>query len=430
MKKVLIISPLFVPINAADMHRVRQSLSFYKENGWHVELVVVDKKYCSLSTDDLLLKSIPEDIFIHKVKAYSENWTRKFGLGSIAYRSFYFYWKYVNELLRLSKFDLIFFSTTSFPITSLGRIWKSKYNIPFIIDMQDPWRSDHYLKLPRDQRPPKFWISYLIDSILEKYVMSKVDGIISVSQQYIDVLKSRYSRIKTIPTDVIPFAAFEEDISIAKNNVIENPFFNKNSIDINIVYIGRAGIDMTIANTIFLKALKLGMEIYSDFKRVKVYYIGTSYDNSNSAIQTVAPIAKQLNITSHVVEITKRIPYYQSLKVLSDSDILFIPGSDNLGYTASKIYAYAWLSKPMITLFHSSSSVNDFMRNTNAGLSLQFDVEDEDELIKRIIDYLYKAINNQLNIKINWNEFEKYTASYQVKKQVNIFNEVLKIYGA
>lgn len=429
MKKILIISPFFPPINAADMHRVRQSIPYYKENNWEVEVVIVDPALVNMHKDDYLLETIPSNIKIHKVKVFSEKITRRFGLGSIAYRSMYFYWKCVNELLSKSKYDLIFFSTTAFPITFLGRLWKSKFKIPYIIDMQDPWRSDHYLKLASSQRPPKFWLSFVIDSIIERFVMLKVDGIISVSQKYLDVLKSRYSRIKTIPTEVIPFAAFKTDILVAKNNDIINPFFDNTASNTNIVYIGRGGSDMILANTIFLKAIKKGVEIYNEFNNIRLFYIGTSYDKSTNAKQTILPIAKQLGIDDKVTEITARIPYFQSLKVLSDADILFVPGSDNVGYTASKIYNYAWLKKPMITLFHSSSSVNNYMHNCNVGLPLQFDIKPENELIDKIIDYIQSAINNEISIKINWDEFEKYTSEFQVKKQVEVFNQVIKNHG-
>ncbi len=51
-----------------------------------------------------------------------------------------------------------------------------------------------------------------------------------------------------------------------------------------------------------------------------------------------------------------------------------ILSSDNISYRASKIDAYAWLNKPFLTIFHSSSSVNDFMDDYNPVLALQFDV--------------------------------------------------------
>jgi hypothetical protein len=426
MKKVLIISPFFPPINAADMHRIRQSIEFYKSNNWHAEVVTVDPDYVDFAKDENLIKTIPSEIIVHKVKAFSASITKKFGLGGIAYRSFYQYYTFVNKLLTQHKFDLIFFSTTAYPICTLGRVWKRKFNVPYIIDMQDPWRSDHYLNVPKAQRPPKFWFSYYIDSFLEKFSMLKVEGLMAVNQNYIDVLKKRYPSIKQIPEKVVPFAANRKDIAVLKEKNFQNRFFEPSTQQFNIVYIGRGGFDMVQANTLFLRAIKKGIDLYPEFKSLKIYFIGTSYDSSSNAVKTIQPIADSLGLNEIVVEQTQRIPYFESLKVMGDANLLFVPGSDNIGYTASKIYNYVYFEKPIITLFHSSSSVNTFMRECNAGLALQFDTHSEESVISEIITYLKHAINEHKKPLINWEAFEKYTAEYQVKKQVDLFNSVIE----
>jgi hypothetical protein len=426
MKKVLIISPFFPPVNAADMHRIRQSIEFYKMNDWHAEVVTVDPVYANFATDELLLKTIPSEIKIHKVKAFSTSFTKKIGLGGIAYRSFLQYYLYVNKLLKQEHFDLVLFSTTAYPICALGRIWKQKFKIPYVIDMQDPWRSDHYLKLPKKQRPPKFWISYYLDSLLEKFSMTKVDGLVSVNDTYIDVLKNRYPSIKQIPDAVIPFAANSRDIELLKKVKIDNKFFTSNSDAFNIVYVGRGGYDMQCSNTLFLKAIKKGVAIHPEFNKIKLFYIGTSYDTNPNATQTIKPIADGLGLGDRVFEQTLRVSYFESLQLMSDSDLLFVPGSDNIGYTASKIYNYVFFGKPILTLFHSSSSVNDFMNNCMAGLALQFDKQTEEEIIEEIISYLLLHLREKKEPKINWDAFAKYTSEYQVKRQVELFNRVIK----
>jgi hypothetical protein len=71
MKKVLIISPYFPPTNAADMQRVRMSLPFFKEFGWEAEVATVDTRHSYLGKDELLLQSLPGDVKIHTVGAFS-----------------------------------------------------------------------------------------------------------------------------------------------------------------------------------------------------------------------------------------------------------------------------------------------------------------------------------------------------------------------
>ena len=76
MKSVLIISPHFPPINAADMHRVRQSVAYFEDFGWKQTVVTVDESYVEAATEILLSFSLPKKLAIIKVKAFSSTWTR------------------------------------------------------------------------------------------------------------------------------------------------------------------------------------------------------------------------------------------------------------------------------------------------------------------------------------------------------------------
>lgn len=223
LKKVLIISPYFPPTNAADMQRIRISLPFFTEYGWEAEVVCVDKAYSDLSTDELLLQSLPSNLKVHYVKALSKKHTAKLGLGSIALRSLWYFKRKVNQLLRLNKYDLIYFSTTQFPVCILGAYWKNKFGIPYIIDMQDPWHSTYYQDKPKNERPAKYWFSYRLNEYLEPIAMKKVDGLISVSTAYIKTLQERYPNTKNIPTATITFGAFDKDLEIADKYKLNVP---------------------------------------------------------------------------------------------------------------------------------------------------------------------------------------------------------------
>jgi hypothetical protein len=195
-------------VNAADMHRVRTSLAYFHENGWDAEVVCVDPAYTNMGLDKLLLKSIPPNIKIHRVKALSIKYTQKIGLGSLALRSLWYYRKYVNGLLKTQHFDLVYFSTTQFPICILGAYWKKKFNIPYVIDMQDPWHSDYYRDKPKAEQPPKYWFSYRLNKHLEPIALKQASGLISVSEDYITALKTRYPVIKKIPAATITFGMY------------------------------------------------------------------------------------------------------------------------------------------------------------------------------------------------------------------------------
>src|SRR5574343_1354119 len=100
MKRVLIISPHFPPVNAADMQRIRHSLPSFYENGWQAEVIAVDPKFIEVySMDPLLAETIPSDIPVHWVDALAAEKTRRYGLGSLSMRAWFSIRKKGNELL-------------------------------------------------------------------------------------------------------------------------------------------------------------------------------------------------------------------------------------------------------------------------------------------------------------------------------------------
>lgn len=430
MKKVLIISPNFPPINAADMHRVRQSLPYFEEMGWKATVLAVKPEFVEMSQDPLLIKTIPESSEIHRLKAFEARKTRKFGLGNIGYRSLYYFRKAGNQLLNKEKFDLIYFSTTAFPVMILGKYWKKKFGIPFIIDMQDPWRNDFYLDKPKNERPPKFWFAYRMDKYMEGTTMRKVDGIISVSPGYPKTLMERYPNIKPEMCTVIPFGGAKVDFDIVEKSDLTNRLFSNGDGHINFAYIGRGGHDMNLALNAIFGALKKGLiENPALFTKIRMFFVGTSYAADGKGLKTIEPIAANYGVEKQVTEITDRLPYFEALKVLKDSDILIIPGSTDTNYTASKLYPYILAQKPLIAVFNENSSVVEILGKTRAGVCATFS---NDEPADKISDHVLAVYNDFLK-KIpftpdsNWDEFEPYSAREATRRQVDFFNKIIGV---
>lgn len=406
------------------MQRVRMSLPYFRQNGWDAEVVIVDPKYCDIQKDELLVKTIPGDIKVHTVNAFNKNWSIKIGLGNIALRSLWQYRKKVNQLLKEKKFDLIYFSTTQFAVCILGAYWKKHFGIPYVIDMQDPWHSDYYQDKPKHQQPPKYWFSYRLNKYLEPLALKHADGLISVSESYIIELKKRYPIIKDIPAATITFGSFGPDMLIAqryKSKFIDllEPGFK------NIVYIGRGGIDMHAAITPVFKAFKqLLIEQPKLYRKVKFYFIGTSYAPKGEGIVTILPLAAQFELSANVVEITDRIGYFHTLATLQVADALFIPGSNDPKYTASKIYPYIVANKPLLAVFNSKSSVLDVLNECNAPHTYSYDTGNL--LDAEIQEFLHQVVDGTIATP-NYDEvcLKKHDASNMAKKQTHLFNIVL-----
>lgn len=418
MKRVLIISPYFPPTNAADMQRVRMSLPYFKELGWDAEVVTVAPEYSDIARDELLLRSVPPHTKIHAVKALPKALTAKFGLGSIALRSLWFYKQKVNELLQTGNFDLIYFSTTQFPVCILGNYWKKLFGVPYVIDMQDPWHSEYYRDKPKSQQPKKYWFSYRLNKYLEPIAMKRVNGLISVSESYITDLQNRYPHLKNTPSATITFGAFEPDNEIAAANAAQFPSL-LNAQTKNLVYIGRGGADMQKAITPVFKALASFVKTHPD-AQLKLYFIGTSYAAAGQGKPTIMPLATQMGLQNHVVEITDRISYYHTLITLQQADALFIPGSDDPKYTASKIYPYLLTNKPVLAFVHSQSPLHKVL--TEYGVEHHYGFENSEAIPHNILLFFKQLLNNTLpTVQYSSKANKKYSAFNMAKKQCQLF---------
>jgi len=377
-----------------------------------------------MNKDELLLQSVPPGTKIHKVKALSKKWTIKIGLGSLGLRSLWFYYTKVNRLLKAGHYDLVYFSTTQFPVCILGAFWKKKFNIPYVIDMQDPWHSEYYQGKSKEQQPKKYWFSYRLNKHMEPMAIKQVDGLISVSENYITDLKNRYPEIQNIPAATITFGAFEPDVEIAliNTNQFENLLYPGHT---SIVYVGRGGADMHQAIAPVFKVLKQGISNSPEiFKRFKFYFIGTSYAPVGTGNPTIMPLAEMYGIEDYVIEITDRIGYYHALSTLQQADALFIAGSDDPNYSASKIYPYLLSGKPLLTIFNSKSPVVNILKELNVQYNYTYDATTGlEEKIAEFLNQPGKEI--QLNEQYSKTAMEKYSAFTGTKHQCNLFDKVL-----
>lgn len=408
------------------MHRIRMSTHYFKQFGWDYEIVAVDERHCLTVKEEHLNQTLPADVVVHHTQALNIGLTKYIGLGSLALRSLLSFRKTVNVLLKHNKFDLIYFSTTQFPVLILGGYWKKKFNIPYVFDIQDPWYSTYYDDKPKSQRPKKHWFSSRLNKVLERIAMRNVDGIISVSESYIHTLKKRYPRLNGVPTDVITFASFKGDTDFVKNHtgLFRLPY-KKEAATINLVYAGRGGHDLQDALLILFRAFKQGLaNNYETFSRFRFHFLGTSYAASQG-VPTIYPIAEEMELAEYVKEQTDRIPFYQSIYAQISADALLIIGSNDPQYTASKIYPYIMAERPLIAFFHSKSSAAKIVADTQAGEVVMLDRPEVDG-IEQTYHYLAQLAAGTLKkTSPDWKEFERYSAANMTSRQCELFNRVI-----
>jgi len=386
--------------------------------------------------DDLLLQSIPKDIKVHHVPALDKRWTSKIGLGSIALRSIIFYYAAVNKLLKTNKYDLIYFSTTQFPILALAATWKKRFGIKIVFDIQDPWYTSYYKFKPKHERPKKFWFSYYLNKMLEPLAMQASDGLISVSAGYVEVLQKRYPHLSSKPHLSIPFGIHLPDLTIAYANPGVQPLLcvrktsdrntalHNQAPCFNLVYIGRGGHDLLPAFRALLDAVRLGLKLFpQEFRRVKVHLFGTSYAPNGEGKKTFLSDKELHGVEDIFQESTDRLPFYRTLNTLKAADMLFMPGPDQAEYVASKLFPYLMVERPILAIVHPCSKTSSLLRTIPQARVFHFGQANA-LMASNIAIYLRQAILGLKHIPVEKRQLKHYSSEHLTRLQTNLFNQV------
>jgi hypothetical protein len=427
LKRVLIISPHFPPLNAADMQRVRMLLPFFKENGWQAEVLTVEPDQVAMAQDSWLLEGIPDDVPVHRVKALGLGWSRIPGLGTLGARAARALGKAGDQLLASKHFDLVYFSTTVFDLHKLGPRWKKKYSVPFVMDYQDPWVNDYYREHP-EIIPPGGRLKYAVTDYfhrrMEPRVLKHCAGITSVSQAYPKQLAQRYPKMKMPPVLVQAFPGARRDFE-RLTEATDNAVFDKTDGNLHWLYIGRGGADMATA----LRGLFAAIQDYAEEdlrKRLRLHFIGTSYAAAGKGEKTITPIAAEFGLEDCVIENPNRMAYSKTLQCLKQADALIVPGSNDPAYTASKIYPYLLAQRPMLAIFHEKSSVVDLIEKVSGAVCVCFSDEDAASTLAEKISESWLSNKQYSAVQALDNfAFSQYSDAGCAKALASYFNEIL-----
>jgi hypothetical protein len=164
------------------------------------------------------------------------------------------------------------------------------------------------------------------------------------------------------------------------------------------------------------------------FSKLKFWFIGTSYATAGKAVETIAPLAKKYGVDKNIAEITGRISYYQTLATLLRADALFIPGSDDPKYSASKIYPYLLTQKPLLAIFNKKSNVVATLKVCAPDATVLSFGDETDGLAAQVYQLLHNwAVGAFTPLRLS-PEFDNYSAENLTAKQVELFDRALKHY--
>ncbi|MFN7714719.1 MAG: glycosyltransferase [Pseudanabaenaceae cyanobacterium] len=432
MPKILLVSPNFPPLIYPDLHRVRMLLPYLADYGWEATVLCLDPYQDAGVKDELLVQTIPSQTKVVIADQAPPLWQwltgwlkgRTWrGVGSLAHRG--------DQLIEEDPPDLIYFSTTLFPVMALGPRWQKRYGIPYIVDWQDPWVSDYYSRT--GVLPPGGKLKYAVSQILGKYLEAEVlryaSHIISVSPGYPPMLQARYPWLSHDRFTVLPFGGASYDFKLLPQLPVVNSIFDPNDGCKHWVYLGRFVEGMEYALSSLFTAIAQDRKLHEkSWARVRLHFVGTHY-SVNSSHSPIMDLAQRYQLEDMVKEHPQRIPYFAALRTMTDSDVILVLGSDDQSYTSSKLYPCVLAQRSIFAVMHENSSVVEIIQQTNSGKVITFNYNrDGEALIREILANLPWLLeqSKQIMTNTNWEVFQEYTADYLTQKHIHIFNQMLQ----
>jgi len=371
MPRVLIVSANFPPLNTPDMQRVRMSLPHFVDAGWEIVVLTVDDREPMAPLEPELLETIPAAVKVVRARAFSRHWSKWIGVNNLGLRTLPFLYATGCQLLRAEQFNLVYFSTTQFVLFPLGRLWRWEFDVPYVIDLQDPWLNDYYSQ-PGAPRPPGGW-KYIFSNgtakVLERWTMRRVAHVISVSERYLVTLQQRYPWFTAAQGTALTFGAPDIDFATARRIFASAPRLLPASNTFKIAYAGRLGADMLPA----LNHLFAAVARFKDAPRpFELFFYGTSYAPAGQAKSTTTTLAETHGIGALVQEKPARIGYIDSLRLLLEADLALVLGSEDKAYSPSKVYPTLMAGRPTLAVAPAGSVLVDKLQELGGAALVDF----------------------------------------------------------
>lgn len=355
-RRLLLVSPHFPPDPTAGAHRARLLGRHLPAFGWTPTILTVAQSPDDPS-DPSLLSLVSSELEVVRVPAWPARVTRPAGFGDLGLRSYTALRRAGAELLAARSFDAVFI--TIYPVypALLGPRWRQRFNVPFVIDYQDPWVGSWGLTVgggPEGRPDARSRLSRRVGLTLEPRVLRSAAGVTAVSDETCQELWRRYPDLRR-PHLGAPIGAEPDDFVPVREGRVDNPIFQRDE-RIRLCYVGtvlpkgRAIVDGVLGGLRLLRARDPALGA-----RLSVHFVGSSNQTGRETEPVVRPMAAAHGVDDLVSEHPARVPYLDALRVLNDADVIFALGSTEAHYSPSKLYPCLLARRPLLSVYRAGS---------------------------------------------------------------------------
>jgi Glycosyl transferase 4-like domain len=388
-KVAVLVSLNFPPSQIASVHRGRHLAKHLRTFGWRPIVVTVDERFHKEPIDPALGRLVPPFVDVHRVKAVPLWVTRAIGLGDLSVRSIYHVAQKLDQVITEANPSVVLFTGWPFYHMLLAQRIKRRFDVPVVLDFQDPWVSRWGAQQPALS---KAGLSYWVATRLEPRAIRAASFITSVSDVQNAEMAGRYPWIDPSRMAGIPIGGDPDDFEYLREIGVQQPGNVLDPTRINLSFVGTFMPRSGPLVRLVLRALdRLRRDEPSVGSLVRLNFIGTSNQPNGHLNYQVEPIAREIGVAAAVHEVPQRLPYLDALAVLVRSEGVLLIGSDEPHYSASKIYPALMSGRPFLSLFHKASSAHSILSSIGGGLAHAFEARtDMEGLVSELARSLHR----------------------------------------
>lgn len=379
-RRVLVVVSAWEPALVADMHRARILAWELPPLGWQVEVLTpsaseVRQDIIETAAAAFFAPSTP----VHVVGSFAARLWKALGSRTHTWKTLPPMASRLRRLLAEDRFDLVYFSTTTFNYFALGPRYCRAAGIPYVLDFHDPWARSGQCPAARGGLRTRLtdWLARR----LEHSAVTRAAGIVAVSPTYLDDLRRRYGPsspawLAAGRAAVIPFGARAGDLDEAHRGLLVAPLTTSRFDEpILVTYVGAGGSIMQRGWRLVCEALAaLRGRGDSRVERLRIRLMGTSYGWRPGDPRLLQAIADEAGVGDLVEEIPERVSYRGSLEALLRADGALVLGVDDAGYVPSKLSSYGLSGKPLLAVFRRDGpAYAEMVANPGIGHVLWFE---------------------------------------------------------
>jgi hypothetical protein len=364
MRRVLMVSPHFPPDSSAASHRVRLLAPHLEAAGWVPTVVTLDASAYEGRLDPGLEALVPASVRVVRAPAWRASATRRIGIGDLGMRALTGLRRTCRGLLSRERFDALFITVYPVYPALLGAGLKSSFDVPFVLDYQDPWVGAWGHSVGGGPHGTPDWksrASRRLGTWLEPRAVHAADAIVAVSQGTIDGIVERMPEAGRVPHGVIPLGFEPDDFAALRAERAMNLPFDPADGFVHLCYVGTLLPNGIETLRLLLSALALARRVDPSAARLRFHFLGTG-NQSDATANRALPVARDCGVADAVTEISGRLDYLDALTALTHASGILLLGSSERHYTASKLYPALMAKRPILALFHEASSVVSILR--------------------------------------------------------------------